>query len=51
MNQRNTEFNKSLRSTLIIFLLSGAFIILIAFLGEYGILTQQSIKKEEVELI
>lgn len=50
INKKNTESDSSLRSTLVIFLLSGTFIILIAFLGEYGILTHQLIKQKEVGL-
>ncbi len=47
---KTTEPDGSSRSTLILFLLFGTFIILIAFFGEYGILAFQELKQKEQNL-
>jgi len=46
----NLETDGALRSTLILLLLFGTFIILIAFFGEYGILAFQELKQKEQNL-
>ncbi len=49
-NEKSLEVEKWLGLTLVLFLLSGTFIILIAFLGEYGILAFQDLKQREQQL-
>ena len=48
--EKNTETDGLLRSTLILFLLFGTFIILIAFFGEYGILAFRGLEQKEQNL-
>lgn len=50
-SDKSAESDSWLSSTLILFLLFGIFIILIAFLGEYGILAFQDLKQKEQKLI
>ena len=49
--EKNPEPEGWLRSTMILFLLFGTFIILIALLGEYGILEFQRLQQKEETLI
>ncbi len=51
VHRKTSETDGALRSTLILFLLFGTFIILIAFLGEYGILAYQHLKEKEQKLV
>ena len=48
--EKTPETEGWLRSTLILFLLFGTFIILIAFLGEYGILEFQKLQQNQERL-
>ncbi|MBF0287300.1 MAG: septum formation initiator family protein [SAR324 cluster bacterium] len=50
-HRKTSEADGALRSTLILFLLFGSFIILIAFLGEYGIFAYQEVKEKEQKLV
>ena len=48
---KSSDSDKWLGLTLVLFLLSGSFIILIALLGEYGVLAFQDLKQNEQHLI
>ena len=48
--EKSSDAEKWLGLTLILFLLSGTFIILISLLGEYGVLAFQDLKQNEQQL-
>ena len=51
IKEKSSDSDKWLGLTLVLFLLSGSFIILIALLGEYGVLAFQDLKQNEQHLI
>lgn len=51
IQEKSSDTDKWLGLTLVLFLLSGSFIILIALLGEYGVLAFQDLKQNEQHLI
>ena len=51
IKDKSSDSDKWLGLTLVLFLLSGSFIILIALLGEYGVLAFQDLKLNEQHLI
>ncbi len=51
IQEKSSDSDKWLGLTLVLFLLSGSFIILIALLGEYGVLAFQDLKQNEQHLI